>query len=337
MTNSSIYNQGGPFDDREPLYHSEPFWVETNRHPGYQSKVATFVDNYSQICVDLGKTYEHELRTATRFGASNFYIIAVEDLSQIIQHYTAIVGRSWLKPRYALGYGQGAYGHDTRRKVEESVRSYRKAGFPLDTVHFDVDLQHDYRTFTIDAQDRKFPKPQVMFSKLRKDGVKCGTTITPFINSEGSSDYKTLNEMMDNKFFVADERHLVGAETGHQNQRYLSYEGGNPIISDPNVEKLEFDNDYVFAEHFNRSTRENPIPYHGGISYGKKLGRAGYYPDLNRKVVRDWWGEQYLLLVQMGLEFIWHDMTSPGIAKEYGDMKSWVNLPAHSLTIPTHR
>ena len=34
MEYSSVYDQGGPLDDREPLYHSEPFWVETHRHPG---------------------------------------------------------------------------------------------------------------------------------------------------------------------------------------------------------------------------------------------------------------------------------------------------------------
>ena len=118
------------------------------------------MDNYSHICIDLGKTDESEIRIATRFSPADCYVMAAEDLSQIIQHYTAIVGRSWLKPRYALGYGQGAYGYDSRTKVEHAVNGYRDNYFPLDTMHIDVDLQQDYRTFTVDTREDKFPEPQ---------------------------------------------------------------------------------------------------------------------------------------------------------------------------------
>ncbi|KAF4968546.1 hypothetical protein FSARC_4113 [Fusarium sarcochroum] len=29
----------GPLDDREPLYHSEPFWIEVDSHPGYRYQI----------------------------------------------------------------------------------------------------------------------------------------------------------------------------------------------------------------------------------------------------------------------------------------------------------
>ncbi|KAG8729955.1 hypothetical protein FRC12_020595, partial [Ceratobasidium sp. 428] len=47
MTYSQVYGQG-PLDSREPLYHSEPFWMEIAQHPGHLLKIATFVDNFSQ-------------------------------------------------------------------------------------------------------------------------------------------------------------------------------------------------------------------------------------------------------------------------------------------------
>lgn len=49
--------------------------------------------------------------------------------------------------------------------------------------------------------------------------------------------------------------------------------------------------------------------------------KAGFYPDLNRKEVRDWWGTQYSYLMDSGLEFVWQDMTTPAIHTSYGDMK----------------
>ena len=291
MEYHSIYGNG-PLDSREPLYHSEPFWIEVNGCPGFQSKTATFVANYSQICVDLGKTNDSEIRIATRFDPADFYIFAEKDVSQIIKQYTAIVGRSWLKPRYALGYGQGCYGYDTRKKVENSVKGYRDHGFPLDTMHIDIDLQEGYRTFTIDQTPDKFPHPKEMFSELREQGVKCCTNITPFINSEKSETYKTLNEMLRQDYFVPDERYLKGTVAKSQDQRYLCYENGELVVSDPNVDRPGFPDDYVFEDSFNGGPSKRNLPYHGGVNYGKYLGRPGFYPDLNRKDVRTWWGKQ---------------------------------------------
>ena len=326
MEYKAVYGQG-PLDTREPLYHSEPFWIETNRNPGYQSKVATFVDNYSQVCVDLGKTDKNEIRIATRFNPANYYFFAGENISDIIREYTAIVGRSWLKPRYALGYGQGAYGYDTQKKVEETIERYRKEKFPLDTMHIDVDFQESYQTFTVDTKENRFPDPKTMFYALRVRGVKCCTNITPFINCGGPKPYKTLDEMIENQYYVTDERYLKGAPASYQDQRYLSYENGKVIISDPNVDRSGFKDDYVFREFFNKGAFPDRKPYRGGVNYGNERGGPGYYPDLNRSIVREWWGDQYKHLIELGLEFVWQDMTSPSIAKEYGDMKSYVQNP----------
>lgn len=323
MEYESVYGNG-PLDSREPLYHSDPFWIEANRSPGYRSKTGTFFANYSQICVDLGKTNTGELRIATRFGPADVFVIGDKDVSQIIKHYTSIVGRSWLKPRYALGYGQGAYGYDTQRKVENSASEYRRHGFPLDSMHIDVDIQEEYRTFTVDIHN--FPHPEELFSSLRKIGVKCCTNITPFINGEESKSYVTLNEMIRKGYFVPDERYLRDTVAGVQDQRYLCYESGKLVVSDPNVDRPGFKDNYLFENVFNRG---GSVPYHGGVSYGKNLGKPGHYPDLNRSEVREWWGQQYEKLIKLGLEFVWQDMTSPSIAKEYGDMKSWVVLPSH--------
>ncbi|KAH6871885.1 hypothetical protein B0T10DRAFT_589233 [Thelonectria olida] len=55
----------GSLNDREPLYHSEPFWVEVDSHPGYRSQVGIFIGNYSHICVDVGVKDAISIRVAT--------------------------------------------------------------------------------------------------------------------------------------------------------------------------------------------------------------------------------------------------------------------------------
>lgn len=94
----------------------------------------------------------------TRFGDLDYYYFMGDETSSIIESLTSIIGRSELKPRYALGYHQGCYGYEKRSDVEWAVSKYRQYNIPLDGLHVDVDIQDDYRTFTIDKN--KFPNPK---------------------------------------------------------------------------------------------------------------------------------------------------------------------------------
>lgn len=318
MRYQNVYGQG-PLDDREPLYHSEPFWIEVDSHPGYRSQLATFVDNYSHICVDVGMKEQNAIRVATRFNSFHGIYVAADSIQELIQRYTSIVGKPRLKPRYVLGYHQGCYGYDNQDMVLESIDEYRKCGFPIDGMHIDVDMQDDYRTFTIDKRDLHFPDPVTMFKQLREKGIKCSTNITPYINSLASENYSTLNEGLKKGYFIADNRDIDPSAPHAYEQRYLEYGTGSqyfqvPISARPDYfEKDEYD----FSQVFNSKQ-----PFHGGVYYGWGNGHPGHYPNLNSKDVREWWGKQYQYLFECGLDFVWQDMTSPCIAEQYGDMKS---------------
>lgn len=125
-----------------------------------------------------------------------------------------MLGRQNLKPRYVLGYHQGCYGYQDGRtpgqggvdgsqgwKVEDIVAGYRDRGFPLDGMHVDVDIQKYWRTFTID--ETKFPDAKGMFQRLRDQGVRCSTNITPVISvgkqTGTNTDYETLQSGLRDK------------------------------------------------------------------------------------------------------------------------------------------
>ena len=307
--------------DEEPLYHSEPYWIEINAHPGYLSQTGYFVDNYSQVCVDLGKVDPTTTRIATRFNSFQCIIMAGDDVGDIIRSYTSIIGRPHLKPRYVLGNHQGCYGYDNQSKVTEAVDKYRQYQIPLDGMHVDVDIQRDYRTFTIDK--RIFPDPEGMFSYLRTKGVKCSTNITPVINLRQDSEFKytTLDEGLANNYFVIDKRELDPGASSPEQQRCLDFGKGDRYFINPNNKddrpKYIPRDDYEYKDAFNKGN-----PFHGAVSYGDERGAPGHYPNLNNGDVRKWWGKQYQYLFKTGLEFVWQDMTSPCMAKEYGDMRS---------------
>ncbi|RFU31057.1 hypothetical protein B7463_g5273, partial [Scytalidium lignicola] len=318
---SNVYGLG-PYDDREPLYHSEPYWIEVNANPGYQSHVATFIDNYSHVCVDLGHKDPTTLRVATRFNSFQCILMAGDNFEEIIQLYTSLIGRPRLKPRYVLGYHQGCYGYSTQEEVMEVVEQYRKHNFPIDGMHIDVDIQEDYSTFTIDR--KRFPHPYKMFSDLRRKGVKCGTNITPYVNSCRGKEYKVYNSLYGQGYYVKDIRDESELAKGPEVQRYLQYGYGhdpNPYMKDPTTESPPYKVDY--PQNFTKTYQSKNGPFYGGVYYGNGNGHPGIYPNLNDTKVRKWWGKQYRDLFKYGLEFVWQDMTSPCIAEEFGDMKSF--------------
>lgn len=322
MRYQNVYGQG-PWDDREPLYHSEPYWLEVDRLPSCKSQIGTFIDNYSHVCIDIGVTDESALRVATRFNSFHCIVVAGDQIGDVIRHYTSIIGRPRLKPRYALGNHQGCYGYDTQELVLEAADNYRKYNIPLDGMAIDVDMQQDYRTFTIDTRPGHFPNPERMFSDLRKEGIKCCTNITPYISSNTSEQfppYQSYEEAIAKGYVIMDEREIDPSASEPSQVRYQQWNVGNQQMTKPDSDRPEYfeaDN-YNFGDVYNSKTK----PFHGGIFYGWGNGHPGVYPNLNNEEVRVWWGKQYKYLFESGLDFVWQDMTSPCIAQEYGDMKS---------------
>ncbi|KAJ0308884.1 hypothetical protein COL516b_003439 [Colletotrichum fioriniae] len=235
------------------------------------------------------------------------------------------------------------YGYNSNATVGGIVDGYRNSNIPLDGMHLDVDFQDRYRTFT--ASESKFGNIGDFLNGLRQKGVKCCTNITPILSlRESDADpYINLRNFWDEddklnpatNLLVSDKRYLKGLPDNQQ--RGWRYDGGGFAVptqldpADPNIQKIYTDSvdapgnglrdDYNFNENYNSG-----YPFHGGVSYGTlpgtntNLGTAGYYPDLNRTVARERWGEQYQYLFDNGLEFVWQDMTTPAVAEVYGDM-----------------
>lgn len=306
MRYRQVYDQG-PLDSREPLYHSDPFFFEFNGVPDKESVNAIFIDNPGQLFVDVGYLNSSRYLFGTRFGDLDYYFFLNSEPKHILEHFTEVVGRPRLKPRYVLGYHQGCYGYDTRSSLEWVVDKYRDYKIPLDGLHVDVDLQNNYQTFTINTD--RFPDPFSMFHDLKKKGIKCSTNITPIISKEDPN-YQTYQEGLANNYFVVDKRHDPDNPTSRVYQLYASGHEYSP--NNPNN-----------IEGFNSGQPFIGEVYYGNDANGNELGTSGHYADFGRKEVRTWWGKQYQYLFDMGLEMVWQDMTTPAIRDNRGDMKGF--------------
>lgn len=305
-----MYNQvygHGAFEEREPLYHSDPFFMGIDASPG-KPVYGVFVDNPSEVLVDVARSKSTECSFGIRYGDMDYYVIVGSNCADIIKSFSNIVGTARLIPRYALGYHQGCYGYEKREDVENVVNSYRQNRIPIDGIHIDVDLQDHYKTFTVN--ESTFPNARDMFSNLRSNGIKCSTNITPIISNKDADSYTTYQEGMKNGYFVPDTRYDADNPDG---KSYYKYSGGKKS-------QQQFDD-----KEGNYNTGK---PFIGEVYYGKddsgaELGTTGHYPDLNRKEVRKWWGKQYQHLFDLGLEMVWQDMTTPCLRETRGDMLSF--------------
>lgn len=305
MRYRQVYNRG-PLDEREPLYHSDPFFIEFNGVPSQDSVSGIFIDNPSQICIDIGYLNSSRYMFGTRFGDLDYYVLVGNESAELVDAFSLIIGRSKLKPRYVLGYHQGCYGYENRVALEWAVNKHRDYQIPLDGLHVDVDVQHNYQTFTID--EGRFPNPKEMFANLRAQGIKCSTNITPII-SNLDCNYKTYSEGVANHYFVLDKRFNPD---NPESKQYQDFSCGTEYF-------------YNFTDPEGNFNSGNP--YIGEVYYGEyqghPLGTTGHYPDLGRLEVRQWWGKQYQYLFDMGLEFVWQDMTTPAVRSTRGDMRSF--------------
>ncbi|WP_261226504.1 TIM-barrel domain-containing protein [Ancylothrix sp. D3o] len=312
MRYKQVYNIG-PLDDREPLYHSDPFFLEVNgvSDSDKHSIYGLYIDNPAQVLVDISFLDSSRYIFGTRFGDLDYYFFLGDSCSDVIKGFTSIVGRCHLKPRYVLGYHQGCYGYENGGALKWAVDKYRQYNIPLDGLHVDVDIQNSYQTFTINDNFPKEPKEpnnvfsdaKEMFYYLRSKGVKCSTNITPIISNQAAN-YQTYKEGLEKGYFILDRRSDPNNPDGKQSHYYEG--GSNQIKPLPDL------------ENFNSGK-----PYIGQVYYGGDRGTTGHYPDLGRLDVRKWWGEQYKYLFEMGLEFVWQDMTTPAIAPWRGDMKGF--------------
>jgi alpha-glucosidase len=296
------FSNPGPLNTAEPLYNSIPFLIEDNPNPldasgnptGVPYAYGLLLDNESQTYFNIGQnsSYAGDMSGKYYFGALygeiDYYFLAGNDTAEVLAQYSTLTGPAALVPMWVLGYHQGCYGYFSQEIVLAAVQSYRAANIPLDGVHIDVDFQNNYRTFT--ASPKKFPGGGApTFQALAQMGVKASTNITGIISSVAQDEtgnvvpYSVLNAGLAQNVFYRNVRFDDPARVDNGN--FLVYEN--------------------YGTNYNGFNTFQPP--------GSPLGTHGFYADLGRPAVRDWWGTLYKPLLDAGLEMVWQDMTDPAV------------------------
>ena len=132
-------------EDKQSLYGAHNFLIVS----GSQRSFGLFIDYPAILTFDIGYTRSDTLTISCQDADLNLYVIDGTDAYDITRQFRHIIGRSYIPPRFAFGFGQSRWGYEKPEDFRKVVSEHRKAHVPLDMVYMDIDYMDGYKDFTV--------------------------------------------------------------------------------------------------------------------------------------------------------------------------------------------
>lgn len=182
-------------EDTHSLYGAHNFIVVKG-----EETFGAFFDFAGNVTFDIGYT-RRDLMTITPATMDLVvYIITGSSIKDIVNQFRKMIGRSYIPPMWALGYGQSRWGYKDEKDIREVAAKYKSAGIPIDSIYMDIDYMENYKDFTV--SEERFPD----LSKLSKDMKAEGIHLVPIIDAgvKIEADYDVYEEGVAKDFFCKD-------------------------------------------------------------------------------------------------------------------------------------
>lgn len=151
-------------EEKVSLYGAHNFIIISGK-----KHVGLFFDYSSNICFDIGYTRQDQLTVSCERADLYLYVITGESAHEVAKQFRRIIGKSYIAPKYAFGFGQSRWGYKTAEDIEAVVSGYRDNRIPLDMVYMDIDYMQDYKDFTVNPE--RFPDFAQFVQKMKARGI----------------------------------------------------------------------------------------------------------------------------------------------------------------------
>ena len=149
-------------EDRRSLYGAHNFFVMSGKET-----FGIFIDYPGILTFDIGYSRYGELKITASDWNLDVYVITGSDIKDIVHQFRHLIGRSFIVPKWAFGYGQSRWSYMSEDEIREVVKKHRELQIPLDSVYLDIDYMERYKDFTLNNET--FPD-FADFNKEMKDG-----------------------------------------------------------------------------------------------------------------------------------------------------------------------
>lgn len=183
-------------EDRHSLYGAHNFLVADGKET-----FGIFVDYPGIIRFDVGYTRSEELVITASDWNLDVYIITGEDIKDIVKQFRHLVGRSYIAPKWAFGYGQSRWSYMSADEVREVVKKHRELNIPLDSVYLDIDYMERYKDFTLNNET--FPDFAAFNEEMKKEHIHLVLIIDAGVKQEEG--YDVYEEGLEKGYFCKKE------------------------------------------------------------------------------------------------------------------------------------
>ena len=185
-------------EDKLSLYGAHNFLIVS----GPEEVFGLFVDDPGVVRFDVGYTRSDLLTITVQSGDAWVYLIRGETEIDVARQFRALVGRSYIPPKWAFGYGQSRWGYRSEEDIRAVAEGYRSHGMALDMIYLDIDYMERLKDFTVN-QDA-FPDLKTLAADLKRDGIRLVPIIDAGVKIE--TGYDVYEEGVEKGCFCTDER-----------------------------------------------------------------------------------------------------------------------------------
>lgn len=198
------YDNPNHHEDTRSLYGSHNFIIVCGK-----VTFGAFFDYPGKMEFDIGYTRRDTMQIKAAKNDLTVYIITGENEKDIVKQFRGIIGRSYIPPLWAFGYGQSRWGYKNEADIREVAAKYKAAGSPLDSIYLDIDYMERYKDFTVDEE--RFPDLKGLAADMQAEGIHLVPIIDAGVKIEDG--YSVYEEGVEKNYFCknAEGGDFVGA------------------------------------------------------------------------------------------------------------------------------
>ena len=168
---------------------------------GVQKTCGLFVDTPGRVTFDAGYTDIDELCITMEDGNYKLYLIEGASYPDVVKEFRELIGRSYIAPRWAFGYGQSRWSYNTADEVREVAAEYKKRNIPIDSIYLDIDYMERYKDFTINRDT--FADFEDLVEEMKEQNIHLVPIIDGGVKKEDG--YDVYEEGKEKGYFCKDE------------------------------------------------------------------------------------------------------------------------------------
>lgn len=183
-------------EDKRSLYGAHNFIIVSGK-----TAFGLFFDYPSELTFDIGYTRMDTLKVTCADADLDVYVIEGESAYDIVKQFRHVIGRSYIPPKFAFGFGQSRWGYTTKEDFRKVAAGYRENHIPLDMIYMDIDYMDSYKDFTLNPEN--FPDFPDFVKEMKDQELRLIPIIDAGVKVE--SGYDVYEEGVEKRYFCQRE------------------------------------------------------------------------------------------------------------------------------------